>query len=187
MIDQKDIKIIQETTEEFLEKMTFMTTSIEVVKVIVESKEPARNAPATTSQILASADGEQNNNNEKISDVINLNIILEEPQILIGEKGQTLFEIQRLLRAIVTKKIQKIFYLNLDINNYKQSKAEYLKKISKELADEVSLTKEEKVLFPMPAHERRIIHAELTRRLDVITESRGEGADRRIVIKPVIQ
>ncbi len=113
-----------------------------------------------------------------------MNITLEEPQIFIGEKGQTLFEIQRLLRAIVTKKIQKIFYLNLDINNYKQSKVEYLKKMSKELADEVSLTKEEKVLFPMPSYERRIIHTELTQRLDVITESRGEGANRRIVIKP---
>jgi len=166
MIDQNDIKIIQEVAEEFFQKMTIITTSIEAVKIIAENKE------------------EQNNNNEKISDIINLNITLEEPQIFIGEKGQTLFEIQRLLRAIVTKKIQKIFYLNLDINNYKQSKVEYLKKMSKELADEVSLTKEEKVLFPMPSYERRIIHTELTQRLDVITESRGEGANRRIVIKP---
>lgn len=166
MIDQNDIETIKNITEEFFQKMTIVPLLIKAVGVITENKE------------------EQNNSNEKINDIVDLDITLEEPQILIGEKGQTLFEIQRLLRAMATKKIQKIFYLNLDINKYKQSKIEYLKRISKELADEVSLTKEEKVLFPMPAYERRIIHAELIQRADVITESRGEGIERYIVIKP---
>lgn len=172
MIDQNDIKIIQETTGEFFQRMTIEPSLIEAREAIIEN----------------SANGagkeEQSNDSGKIKDVVNLNITLEEPQILIGENGQTLFEIQRLLRAIVTKKIQKIFYLNLDINNYKQSKIEYLKRIAKELADEVALTKEEKALFPMPAYERRIIHAELMQRSDVITESREEGVNRYIVIKP---
>ncbi len=166
MIDKNDIKIIQETTEEFFQKMTIEPSSIEVSEAVAEEKE------------------DQKNDSERINDVVNLDITLQEPQILIGEKGQTLFEIQRLLRAIVIKKIQKIFYLNLDINNYKQSKIEYLKRISKELADEVALTQEEKTLFPMPAYERRIIHAELIQRQDVTTESQGEGMNRRIVIKP---
>lgn len=158
MIDQNDIKKIKETVEEFFQKMTIVLLSIEANKAVVE--------------------------NPEISDVVDLNITLEEPQILIGEKGQTLFEIQRLLRAILTKKIEKIFYLNLDINGYKQSKIEYLKKTAKEMADEVSLTKEEKELFPMPAYERRVIHAELSQRADITTESQGEGVDRHIVIKP---
>ncbi len=166
MIDQNDIEIIKNITEEFLQKMTITPLLIKAVGSMAENKE------------------EQDNSNEKINGIIDLDITLEEPQILIGEKGQTLFEIQRLLRAMATKKIQKIFYLNLDINKYKQSKIEYLKRISKDLADEVSLTKEEKVLFPMPAYERRVIHAELVQRSDVITESQGEGANRHIVIKP---
>ncbi|MBI3337425.1 MAG: hypothetical protein HY005_02250 [Candidatus Staskawiczbacteria bacterium] len=166
MIDQNDIEIIKNITEEFFQKVTIIPLSINVAKTITEDME------------------EKNNNDEKINEIINLDIVSEEPQILIGEKGQTLFEIQRLLRAILTKKIQKIFYLNLDINKYKQNKIDYLKKISKEIADEVSLTKEERVLSPMPAYERRIIHAEIMQRPDVATESRGEGINRRIVIKP---
>lgn len=117
-------------------------------------------------------------------DVVDLNIKLQEPQILIGEKGQTLFEIQRLLKTILNKKLQKIFYLNLDINEYKKKKIEYLKDLAKDLANEVILNKEEKILFPMPAYERRIIHTELSQRKDIITESQGEGQDRHIVIKP---
>jgi len=158
MLDQNDIKKIKEIVEEFFEKMTTTPTAIETNKAVAE--------------------------NSEISDIVNLDITIEEPQILIGEKGQTLFEIQRLLRAILTKKIQKIFYLNLDINGYKQSKTEYLKRTAKELADEVFLNKEEKTLPPMSAYERRIIHSELSSRADITTESQGEGTDRHIVIKP---
>ena len=61
---------------------------------------------------------------------------------------------------------------------------EYLKDMAKNLADQVSLTKEEKILPPMSAYERRIIHAELAQRTDVITESQGDGFDRHVVIKP---
>lgn len=117
-------------------------------------------------------------------DTVDLNVVLEEPQIIIGEKGQTLFEIQRLLRVLLNKKLQKIFYLNFDINDYKKKKIEYLKEMARDLANEVALSKEEKVLFPMPAYERRIIHSELSQRQDITTESQGEGPDRRVVIRP---
>jgi spoIIIJ-associated protein len=117
-------------------------------------------------------------------EIIDLEIKIEEPQILIGQGGQTLFEIQRLLKIILNKKTQSAFYLNLDINDYKKQKVEYLKDVAKDFADQVSLTKEEKHLAPMSAYERRIIHAELSLRTDVDTESRGDGSDRHIVIKP---
>ena len=68
----------------------------------------------------------QNQIEEKI-DVVELDIKLNEPQILIGQQGQTLFEIQRLLRTVLSRKLQKFFYLNLDINDYKKKKTEYLK------------------------------------------------------------
>jgi len=159
MLDKEDIKKIKETTEEFFQKMT-----IDVLKI-----------EASFSDVK---------NEQAPGDVVVLDIKLEEPQILIGEKGQTLFEIQRLLRTVLNKKLQIFFYLNLDINDYKKKKIEYLKDLAKSLADEVALTKEEKVLFPMLAYERRVIHTELSQRTDVITESRGEGQDRHIVIKP---
>jgi len=118
------------------------------------------------------------------TDVVDLDIKIDEPQILIGQGGQTLFEIQRLLRMVLNRKIKKAFYLNLDINEYKKQKIEYLKDLAKSLADQASLTKEEKSFPPMSAYERRIIHAELAQRQDVITESQGDGFDRHIVIKP---
>jgi len=56
--------------------------------------------------------------------------------------------------------------------------------LAKEIADEVALTKKEKILPPMPAYERRIIHLELAQRPDVTTQSIGQEPERRVVIKP---
>ena len=114
-----------------------------------------------------------------------INLKMEDPQILIGQSGQTLAEIQRLLKVILKKKIEteEPFYIDLDINNYKKKKAEYLRETARALADEVALTKKEKILSPMPAHERRIIHLELASRKDVTTESIGQEPERRVVIR----
>lgn len=113
-----------------------------------------------------------------------INLKAEEPQILIGDQGQTLAEIQHLLRAILRKKITEPFFIDLDINGYKKKKAEYLEEMARSAADEVSLTKKEKNLPPMPAYERRIIHLALAGRSDVITESAGQEPGRRIIVKP---
>jgi len=151
----------------------FNQSDMEKIKQVAE--EFFQKATLNVSKIEASFD---------IGEIVNLDIKSDEPQILIGQQGQTLFEIQRLLRLIINKKLQKIAYLNLDINDYKKKKVEYLKETAKDLANEVAFTKTEKVLTPMSAYERRIIHAELSDRSDVITESHGEGLSRHIVIKP---
>lgn len=154
MIDQNDIQKIREIVKKFFQIATIELTQIDVDLDIGSG------------------------------DVVNVSIVLNEPQILIGEKGQTLFETQRLLKIILNKKLQKVFYVNLDINDYKRKKTEYLREIAKDLANEVALTKKEKVLVPMSSYERRIVHAELSKRSDVITESSGQGIERHIIIKP---
>lgn len=108
----------------------------------------------------------------------------EDPQILIGERGQTLADIQHLLKIILRKKTEELFYINVDINDYKKKKAEYLRELANSVADDVVLAKEEKALSPMRAFERRIVHMELAERSGVITESIGEGDERKVVIKP---
>jgi len=115
-----------------------------------------------------------------------INLKADEPQILIGERGQTLAEIQHLLKAILRRKIEteEAFYIDLDINDYKKKKNEYLRELARSAADEVSLSKKEKILSPMPAYERRVIHMELAGRSDVVSESIGEGPERRVGVRP---
>jgi len=115
---------------------------------------------------------------------VSVQVTLEEPQLYIGEKGQTLLEIQHILKAILRKKIpEERLYISLDINEYKQNKESYLRELARSAADEVALLKKPKELSPMPPSERRIIHMELSERSDVSTESDGDGELRRVIIK----
>jgi len=108
-----------------------------------------------------------------------------EPKILIGKNGQALFDLQRLLKLILKRSLKlEGAYIDVDVNDYKKRKMEYLKELAKSVADEVALTKKERVLEPMPSYERRVIHLELAERGDVTTESIGKEPNRRVVIKP---
>ncbi len=125
---------------------------------------------------------------DAVDSTIPIDLKIDEPQILIGEGGRTLAEIQHLLVAILRKNIpcekkEDMFYIDLDIQGYKKKKKEYLRDLARSIADEVSLSKKEKILPPMTAYERRIVHLELQERKDVLSESIGEGEHRRVVIK----
>jgi spoIIIJ-associated protein len=115
--------------------------------------------------------------------VLLVDVKMKEPQILIGEKGQTLIETERLLKIVVRKKSKEALFLNLDINDYKKRKADYLKDIARDVAKEVSLTGVEKKFPPMSSFERRIIHTTLNERDDVITESVGSDTERRVLVR----
>jgi len=117
-------------------------------------------------------------------ETIAINIKTEVPQVLIGENGQTLLETQRLLKLIIRKKINQTFYIDLDVNGYKKQKIEYLKQLARSTADEVALNKKEKILSPMLAYERRIIHLELAGRENIATESIDQEPERKVIIRP---
>ena len=120
---------------------------------------------------------------EREDNVIAIDVTVEEPRMFIGEKGQTLAEVQHLLKAMLRKRIDEQFYISLDINNYKKNKENYIRELARTTADEVSLLKKEKELPPMPPAERRIVHLELDKREDVVTESAGERDERRVVVR----
>ena len=168
MISQNNLETIKKIVQEFFEKMCF--------EVEIEVKKP-------------------------LDLTIPVKIKTEEPRVLIGEGGQTLIDIQRLLKVILKRKIlpstgssaeahskpsgqAEQFYIDLDINTYKEKKITYLKEMARSIADEVALSKKERILAPMPAYERRIIHLELAERGDIASESVGWEPERSVVIRP---
>ena len=118
-------------------------------------------------------------------ETLKIDLKSEQPQILIGEKGKILLCLQRVLHSMLSRKFENRFYLDLDINDYKKKKTIYLKEMANQIGDEVALNKQEKVLPPMPAYERRLIHLELSERKNITTQSIGTEPERRIVIRPM--
>jgi len=107
-----------------------------------------------------------------------------EPQFLIGRGGRTLSDLQNLLGRIIRRVLEEPVFINLDINQYKENKTRYLKEMARGVADELAIKHQAKELPPMNGFERRVIHLALSERQDVITESRGIGEERRVVVKP---
>ncbi len=118
-------------------------------------------------------------------DNLNVEVEVSDPKLLIGERGENLRSLQRILRIMCIKELGEGIFLNLDVNKYKKRKTEYLKEVAGEIADEVSLSGKPHALPAMNSYERRIIHMELSQRADVRTESEGEEPRRRVVVKPV--
>ncbi len=121
---------------------------------------------------------------EKKENIIFIGLKIEEPKILIGVKGKTLFFIQHLLKKILQKKTKEKIFIDLDINDYKKKKIEFLKEKARLVANEVFLTKKQRALEPMSAYERRIVHLELASYQGIITESLGQEPRRMIIIQP---
>lgn len=104
-------------------------------------------------------------------------------RLLIGQHGANLYAFEHLVRSIAHKQgvTQRI---TIDVNDYKGDKDRIITAIAKDAADQAHREKKPIVLRPMNAYERRIVH--ITARADerVTSESIGDGAERKVVIKP---
>lgn len=105
-----------------------------------------------------------------------------ESSILIGYRGDTLYDFQNILTAIANKNINNKVRVILDIENYKEKRHKTLENLALKLARTVEKTGKPVTLEPMQAYERKIIHSKLQDSNKVKTKSIGEEPKRRIVI-----
>lgn len=116
-------------------------------------------------------------------DYFNINLVSSNNSILIGRDGKTLTALQTVLRQIFHNQLGLQAKINLDISNYRLDKLKRVDKEIENIIEEVISTKMDIYLDPMNAYERRYIHNLVNSHNFVKTESIGEGAQRRIVIK----
>ncbi|MQY55491.1 MAG: KH domain-containing protein [Dehalococcoidia bacterium] len=102
--------------------------------------------------------------------------------ILIGRRGQTLSSLQYLLYLMVGHQLKAHVPVTIDVAGYRERRQEALKNLAWRIAERVMATGQPVPLEPMPASERRIIHLALQDYPGVITQSIGEGEDRKVTI-----
>jgi len=103
--------------------------------------------------------------------------------ILIGKSGQTMSAIEYILKLIIRKRGNRDIRIALNIDGYLEKKKEKLTEKALELAGKVRM-KGEPISIYLPADERRIIHLTLKDESDIETVSEGEGAERKLFIRP---
>ena len=121
-------------------------------------------------------------------DITRVDLTSGEASRIIGWHGETLNSIQHLVKAIVRskEKLDKPPFIVLDIDGYRRSQEDKVRKIAEQKADFVRRTGNRIALSPMSPYFRRIVHlhvAEHPDLQDLTTESIGEGDYRQIVLK----
>lgn len=101
---------------------------------------------------------------------------------LIGYRGDALYALENILKAIANKKSENRVIVRLDIEDYKQKREKTLKEFALKKARFVEKTGKSLTLEPMKAYERKIIHTTLQENSNIETRSIGVEPKRRIVI-----
>jgi spoIIIJ-associated protein len=108
----------------------------------------------------------------------------EEVGLFIGRRGQTIDAVQHLAQRIVFRGGSPDARVVIDADGYRERRAEALRSIALDAAEESLRSGEAVELDPMPASERRIVHEYLRERGDVDTHSEGEEPERYLVVEP---
>lgn len=101
---------------------------------------------------------------------------------LIGYRGEALYALENILKAISNKESENRVIVRLDIENYKEKRIRTLQDVASKKARVVEKTGKMITLEPMQAYERKIIHSFLQDNPKVETRSIGQEPRRRIVI-----
>lgn len=112
--------------------------------------------------------------------------VKEDQNFLIGQYGANLAAIQHIVRMMLYKKTQERVSVIVDVNGYFSDKKTLLEQEAEKAAEEAVRDQISVMMRPMLSYERKIIHTFLAKNQNVITESIGQGKERKIVIRPKI-
>ena len=101
---------------------------------------------------------------------------------LIGYRGEALYALENILKAISNKDSENRVIVRLDIENYKEKRIKTLQDVANKKAKIVEKTGKMITLEQMQAYERKIVHSFLQENPKVETRSIGQEPRRRIVI-----
>lgn len=190
-----EIKIIDEGKKSFFDILAPKVVKVEIKEI--EAKKPEEIEIETTEEELKNAEEDLriflDKFLNKISEEAKYNIEIKEKCIyisitgnnignLIGYRGDALYSLENILKAIANKKSKNKVIVRLDIENYKEKRNETLKDLAIKKAKIVEKTGKIITLEPMKAYERKIIHNALQENPNVETRSIGQEPKRRIVI-----
>lgn len=118
-------------------------------------------------------------------DAIEVAVTGQDLGLLIGPKAATLTAIQELTRTAVQRHVDdRIARISVDVAGYRQKRREALERFTRQVAEEVVSTGEERALEAMSPADRKTVHDTANTIEGVTTTSQGEEPNRRVIIRP---
>lgn len=123
-------------------------------------------------------------NIEEDGDAFRVTILGDDLNFLIGYRGESLDALQYILSHAVFREMDNWVRLSIDINGYRNSKLEKIEEMVRSFVDRVRFHQKEMRLPPLSPFERRHVHTLIGDYVDIESESRGDGRNRRLFLKP---
>lgn len=190
-----EIKVIEENKKSFFDILAPKVVKVELKEK--EAKKPEEFEIETTEKELEEAKTEINRFLKEFVEKLNngteykteikdkclyVDINGENVGNLIGYRGEALYALENILKAMANKTSENRVIVRLDIENYKEKRIKTLQDVANKKARIVEKTGKMITLEPMQAYERKIIHSFLQENPKVETRSIGQEPRRRIVI-----
>ncbi|MDR0287093.1 MAG: protein jag [Clostridiales bacterium] len=120
---------------------------------------------------------------DEAEDSIDVRITGDDVAPLIGRHGETLYALQYIGNLMVNRDKENYKRVSIDIENYRKKREASLVNLANKTAEKVIKYKRPITIDPIPAYERRIIHATLQDHELVETISQGEEPYRKVVVR----
>ena len=107
----------------------------------------------------------------------------EKPGLLIGKYGKIVNALQILAQALVQRYVRRRLSVIVNVGDYRERRAAVLESIADRTAERVLKTRQPVFLEPLPAFERKQIHARLSQNKRIKTHSEGKEPHRYLVVE----
>lgn len=143
----------------------------------------------STTQLLLSHLGfpdaqiEVNNQEDAIKVIVTLS--QQDSGVLIGYHGERIEALKLLVSLIFNQGKSEFTPISLDVNGYYERRAQSLYELADQAVSKAVSSHQEILLPPLSGAERRLVHMHVAdKHPQVTTYSEGEGAQRRLIIRP---
>ena len=206
--EQADVRVLEEGKKKLFGsiKARVEIAAKEAVEVKVEAKTEVKTEEVTTVEPVSSASTANATDGERTvvfleglfkllnitactelvseGEKVEINVTAANTTAIIGKHGAMLDAIQTLAGAVANTGRDDYKRVVVDCENYRENREATLNKLSENLAQKAIRLGKKIKLEPMNPYERRIMHAALSEREGVSTQSEGKEPNRYIVIIP---
>lgn len=184
-IEQEEvIEEVEESYEEEIDLEDNYTESDEAVEVLENHIEEAAHVTKAYLEQIAEIYGAPSVVHVEVQkEKMNFVFETEKPGLLIGKYGKILNALQVLAQVSVHRFVKGRMSVQVDVGDYRLRRTEALQQIAERTARRVLKTKQPVYLEPLPAYERKQIHAYLSKNKRISTHSEGKEPHRYLVVE----
>lgn len=122
---------------------------------------------------------------EMKGNVVTYHLETDKQGMLIGKHGKVLNALQYLAQVYIHRAADKKISVVVNVGDYREKRLAIVERLAEHTASKVKQTGQAVFLDPMPAFERKQVHAALAKLPYVKTHSEGEEPYRYLVVEPV--